>query len=99
MQAVPDSDSPDIPDTNDIVAPYAADIDPSIAGTVRYTQFSSSSSSQISTVSRFIRSQLSNSFYGTEMMVAQWYGVAEYSGSSVSLYNVHVYSILHVHEY
>ena len=76
--------SPEIPGTRPIVAPYAADIDPRIAGTVRYTQFTTTDYSQMSRVSSFIRDQTYNSFYGTRMMVAEWDGVAEYSGSYVS---------------
>ena len=76
--------SPEIPGTSPIVAPYAADINPNIAGTVRYTQFTTTDYSQMSRVSSFIRDQTDNSFYGTRMMVAEWDGVARYSGSSGS---------------
>ena len=76
--------SPEIPGTSSIVAPYAADINPNIAGTVQHTQFTSTDYTQMSRVSSFIRDQTDNSFYGTTMMVAEWEGVAKYSGSPVS---------------
>ena len=79
-----DTTSPDIPGTNNVVVPYGADIDASVAGTVRYTQFRTSHY-QMSTVSSFIRSQTSDSFYGTRMMVAEWNGVPKFGGFSVSL--------------
>ena len=66
------------------IYPYAADINPSLAGTVRYTQFTSTNYSQMNRVSSFIRDQTDNSFYGSKMMVAEWDGVAEYFGHSVS---------------
>ena len=79
-----DRRSPDIPGTSSIVAPYAADIDPTKAGTVRYTQFTTDDYSQMSTVSSFIQAQTNKYFYGSTMMVAEWKGVAEFDGSSVS---------------
>ena len=66
-----------------IVAPFAADIDITRRGSVKYTQFTTSDS-QMSRVSSFIRSQTRNSFYGTRMMVAEWNGVRKYQGSIVS---------------
>ena len=67
------------------VAPYySADINPEIAGTVRYTQFTTTDYTQMSRVSTFIQNQTDNSFYGTSMMVAEWDGVVEYFGDSVS---------------
>ena len=77
--------SPRIPETDSIVAPYGADINPNVAGTVRYTGFITDYS-QINTVSSFIRSQTTHDFYGTRMMIAEWNSVAEYSGSTVSIY-------------
>ena len=76
--------SPEIPGTSSIVAPYAADIDPTEAGIVRHTQFTTDDYSQMSTVSSFIQAQTDEYFYGTTMMVAEWDGVAEYDGFSVS---------------
>ena len=68
-----------------VVAPYVANIDIEVAGTVRYTDFNtySSSGSSMTTVSRFVRDQTGNNFYGTKMMVAEWNGVAQFGGSSV----------------
>ena len=67
-----------------VVAPFAADIDTTRTGSVIYTQFTTSDSSQMFRVSSFIRSQTGNSFYGTRMMVAEWNGVPEYERSIVS---------------
>ena len=66
-----------------VVAPFAADIDTTSTGSVKYTQFTTSDS-QMNTVSSFIRSKTDDSFYGTRMMVAEWNGVPEYEGSIVS---------------
>jgi hypothetical protein len=74
--------SPSIPGSNSVISPYGADIDTRIAGTVRYTGFTSSHP-QMSSVSQFIRSNTEDySFTGTRMMVVEWDGVAKYSGSS-----------------
>ena len=69
------------------VAPYGANSNTGIAGTVRYTDFEaySSSGSSMITISNFIRDETGDNFYGTKMMVAEWNGVAEYGGNSVSL--------------
>ena len=69
--------------SNLLVAPFAADIDITSRGSVKYTQFTTSDS-QMNTVSSFIRSETGNSFYGTRMMVAEWNGVPEDHGSIVS---------------
>ena len=71
------------PSSNLLVAPFAADIDTTRRGSVKYTQFTTSDS-QMNTVSSFIRSETGNSFYGTRMMVAEWNGVPKYQGSIVS---------------
>ena len=66
-----------------VVAPFAADIDTSRVGSVKYTQFTTSDS-QMNRVSGFIRSKTGNSFSATRMMVAEWRGVPEYQRSIVS---------------
>jgi hypothetical protein len=43
----------------------------------------------MTTVSRFIRDETGDYFYGNRMMVAEWNGVAEYGGSYVSLAGVY----------
>ena len=70
-----------------VVAPYGADSNTEIAGSVRYTDFDtySSTGSAMTTVSGFIRYMAFDGFYGNRMMVAEWNGVAKYCGSSVSL--------------
>ena len=79
-----------------VVAPFAADIDTSRTGSVKYTQFTTTDSSQMSRVSTFIRSQTGNSFYGTKMMVAEWNGVPEYGESTVSC-KVSTYCTMFLH--
>ena len=56
-----------------VVAPFAGDFDTAYTGSVKYTQFITSS--QMNRVSSFIRSKTGDSFYGTRMMVAEWSGV------------------------
>ena len=74
-----------------VVAPYGADSNTEIAGTVQYTDFYTYTSTghSMTTVSRFIRDETGDNFYGNRMMVAEWNGVAEYRGSSVSLARVY----------
>ena len=75
-------------ETYTIVAPYAADLDTTYKGTVRYSDFftySSDDASMIS-VSSFIRNETGDDFYGTQMMVVEWNSVPLFSGNSVSSY-------------
>ena len=81
--------SPTIPETDSIVAPYGADINSDIAGVVRYTIFTNDSS-QLNTVSSFIRSETNSFFSGTRMMIAEWHCVAEFGGTPVSLFLYHL---------
>ena len=73
-----------------VVAPYGADSNTEVAGTVRYTDFDAylSSGSSKSTVSSFIQNMTGDNFYGTRMMVAEWNGVSQFNGISVSLLGV-----------
>ena len=76
-----------------VVAPFGADIDTTSRGSVKYTEFTTSDSFQMNTVSSFIQSETGHSFYGTRMMVAEWNGVPEYQGSVVSsddLYSIYI---------
>ena len=77
---------PQIPGTNFVVVPYGADMDTTIAGTVKYTEFTSTDYTQINTVNSFIQTKTNPSFFGNRMMIAEWDGVAQFSGSPVSLY-------------
>ena len=67
-----------------VISPYGADTDQTIAGRVQYTLFTSSDP-QMNTVSEFFRSQHSNYFLGTKMMIAQWDRIASSRGSLVSI--------------
>ena len=66
--------SPVIPGSSGVVAPYAADIDTTFLGTVRYKRFTITDS-QMSTVSSFIRSEMNSTFEGSTMMMAEWIDV------------------------
>ena len=85
MGETPCSTAPSFPSSCSIVAPYAANVNTEIAGTVKYTDFDTYSSTGLSmtTVSSFIRNETGDSFYGTKMMVAEWNGVSQYNGNSV----------------
>ena len=86
MGEIPAASSPSIPGNYPIISPYGTDIDTSIAGSVRFTQLTSSHVSEMRIISDFIEDYFSVDFAGTSMMVAEWYGVAKSSGSSVSQY-------------
>ena len=64
------------------MAPFAADIDTSSTGYVRYSE---SFNWQLNSVSEHIRSEIGTSFYGTWMLVAEWNGVPLLSQNSVSI--------------
>ena len=93
MGETPCSTEPSFPSSCSIVAPYAADVNTEIAGTVHYTDFDTYSSTALSmtTVSSFIRNETGDNFYGIAMMVAEWNGVSQYNGNSVgSFYYGHI---------
>ena len=60
------------PSSYSVVAPFAADIDTSSTGSVRY---SDTFKSQLNDVSEHIRAETGSLFYGTWMLVAEWNGV------------------------
>ena len=86
MEEIPCSYAISFPSSCSVVAPYAADVNTEIAGTVQYTDFDTYSSTDpsMTNVSSFIRDETGDNFYGTKMMVAEWNGVSKYNGSSVS---------------
>ena len=69
-------DSPTIEDTVYIVAPYAADIDTEVSGTVYYTDRPITTEYRLGRVSRFVESQTNESFSGTKMVIAHWQDVS-----------------------
>ena len=99
MGETPCEDPLSFPSFCPVVAPYAADIDLDIGGTVRYTDFDaySSSGSSMTRVSRFIQDETGDSFYGTRMMVAEWNGVSKYSVSLIRHTNewAYIYWVLY----
>ena len=76
-----------LPNSDSIVAPFAADIDTTQAGSVQYTHLTSDSShsQDLNTVTLFINSQTNNyDFSGYELMIVEWDAVPLHSESSVS---------------
>ena len=71
-----------------IVAPFAADIDTTSEGRVRYANFATYYGRELQVVAAFINSQIPNTeyFFGSTMMVAEWESVPRYGYGSVSLY-------------
>ena len=79
-----------LPDNGMIVAPFGADIDTTITGSVLCTsQFRILDSYNIMwDVEHFIRANtLDDYFFATNMIVAQWDYVAPKGGSPVSIHN------------
>ena len=68
-----------------VVAPFAASISTASTGSVWYNTFTTGDTT-INTVSSHIRSELGGSFSGTWMIVADWYNVPQYGGSTVSVW-------------
>ena len=66
-----------------VVAPFAADMSTTQAGSVRYNTFITGDTN-INTVSSDIKSKLGGSFSGTWMIVADWYNVPQYDWYKVS---------------
>ena len=77
------------PDGYSVIAPFAADIDTTSTGSVKYTQFTTSDSSQMDRVSSFIQSQTNGDYFsGTKMMVAEWESVPLFQESAVRSVNL-----------
>ena len=72
-----------------LVAPFAADIDTSSTGSVRYSE-SSFALSQLNFISQHIRSKTGASFYGTWLLVAEWNGVPLLDSDLVRTFLIHV---------
>ncbi len=67
--------------TNFLVAPFFADIDIGVTGTIRYEVHTSTSSSGfLADVSNFIRSETGSQFTGQWMLLAEWYNVPPFGG-------------------
>ena len=65
--------TPTIPGTNSIVSPYGADIDTSVTGTVRYTEFIPYDSQEMISVSLFIYYMVQDFYFNrARMMVIEW---------------------------
>ena len=76
-----------LPNSSSIVAPFAADIDTTLAGSVRYTDFSSAYNSHIIAVTSFVNAEIDNEyvFSAASMMVVEWNTVPKDSQSTVSV--------------
>ena len=69
--------------SNYIVAPFLADSDIRIGGTISFQIYTSvNGSSELRQVSQVINDRRRESFSGTWMLVARWTEVAQYGGSS-----------------
>ncbi|CAI8021025.1 Alpha-tectorin [Geodia barretti] len=74
--------APSLPGSENILSPYGAGINTSIAGTVKYMPFTTSHQ-DIGPVSSFVQLLTGlSSFRGTRMMAVEWSGVAQRGGSS-----------------
>ena len=75
-----------LPNADPIVAPFAANIDTTVTGSVRYTNLTSDHYSDRDDVSSFINSQTNDYlFTGSDMMIVEWDAVPQYnSQTSVS---------------
>ena len=71
---------PAIPGDVSVLAPYGSDIDITLGGSVRFTNFISSSAE----ISSLVRSQTNNSFIGERLLVAEWRLVPRRDGDPVS---------------
>ena len=82
---------------NYLVAPFWADIDITVHGSISYevhsTSAGSSSIALLNRVSTFISNQKNTQFFGNWMLVATWSQVSQVGGSS------YVVSFLHGHRY
>ena len=76
------TDYPILPGTENIVSPYGSNINTSLGGSVRYTEFTTDHP-QMVRVSDFINEVTGHDFHGTTMMIVYWDSVAE--GTIVSL--------------
>ena len=86
MGLTPTANAQSVAGANSIIAPYGADIDTQVAGSVKYTHFYSDYS-DLDDVSDFIEDEMNVDFNGEKMMVAEWNNVAEYNGDPVSYDN------------
>ena len=83
MGLTPTANAQNVEGANSVVAPYGADIDTRVGGTVSYTRFHAPLQ-ELRAVSEFIEAQMDVDFLGTKMMVALWDDVAQYHGRAVS---------------
>ena len=82
MGLTPTANAQNVEGALSVVAPYGADIDTRVGGTVSYTRFHAPQ--ELRVVSEFVEAQMDVDFLGTKMMVALWDNVAQYKGRAVS---------------
>ena len=80
----PTIEIPTIPGDVNIIAPFAADADPSVGGSVEFTSYLINHPGA-QTVSSFIRSRTNSSFFGRAMLVTEWRQVPEHGRDRVSV--------------
>jgi hypothetical protein len=78
MGLTPTANAQNVEGALSVVAPYGADIDTRVGGTVSYTRFHAPQ--ELRVVSEFVEAQMDVDFLGTKMMVALWDNVAQYKG-------------------
>ena len=76
------TDYPILPGTDNIVSPYGSNINTSLGGSVRYTEFTTDHP-QMVRVSDFINEVTGHDFHGNTMMIVYWDSVGQ--GTIVSL--------------
>ena len=75
-----------LPNSDSIVAPFAANIDTTYTGSVRYTNLTSPNLFELDAINSFINSQAgSYVFSGANMIVVEWDTVPQHFESSVSV--------------
>ena len=67
-----------------VVAPFAADIETTVTGTVWYSHTFFADDFWLGLVNDYITAQTGSFFQGTWMLVAEWNGVVSLTGSLVS---------------
>ena len=81
----PRSNSLNLPGSDSVVAPFAADIYAGISATVQYTSFARYPRGEVlREVSAFIASETGESFEGKKMMLASWIKVSKHESDFVS---------------
>ena len=91
------ANSLNLPGSDNVVAPFGADTNTVISGTVQYTSFARYPRGEVlRDVSAFIASETGESFEGKKMMLASWRKVSEHEGDSVrrAMFHWHNFALI-----